>query len=107
LRLERLFDIRGVNALGNQAQLKLGDADLTIVYGPNKTTLVNETMLPAYNRYGLARSEACDHASPYLPENSPTRARKLEFADLEFSAPLQIKSDAIFLRLKRQQKMTR
>ncbi|MCR6662890.1 MAG: hypothetical protein NVV60_07000 [Luteimonas sp.] len=35
LRLERLFDIRGVNALGDQAQLKLGDADLTIVYGPN------------------------------------------------------------------------
>lgn len=35
LRLERLFNIRGVNALGDQAQLKLGDADLTIVYGPN------------------------------------------------------------------------
>lgn len=35
LRLERLFDIRGVNALGDQAELKLGDADLTIVYGPN------------------------------------------------------------------------
>lgn len=35
LRLERLFDIRGVNALGDQAQLELGDADLAIVYGPN------------------------------------------------------------------------
>ncbi len=35
LRLERLFDIRGVNALGDQAQLGLGDADLAIVYGPN------------------------------------------------------------------------
>ncbi|HAY43448.1 MAG TPA: chromosome segregation protein SMC [Micrococcaceae bacterium] len=35
LRLERLFDIRGVNALGDQALLKLGDADLAIVYGPN------------------------------------------------------------------------
>lgn len=35
LRLERLFDIRGVNALGDQAQLKLGGAELTIVYGPN------------------------------------------------------------------------
>src|SRR5690606_19401491 len=35
LRLERLFDIRGVNALGDQAQLELRDADLAIVYGPN------------------------------------------------------------------------
>lgn len=35
LRLERLFDIRGVNALGDQARLELGDADLAIVYGPN------------------------------------------------------------------------
>lgn len=35
LRVERLFDIRGVNALGDQAQLKLGDADLAVVYGPN------------------------------------------------------------------------
>lgn len=35
LRLERLFDIRGVNALGDQAQLDLKEADLAIVYGPN------------------------------------------------------------------------
>lgn len=35
LRLERVFDIRGVNALGDQATLELGDADLAIVYGPN------------------------------------------------------------------------
>ncbi|WP_426702333.1 AAA family ATPase [Rhodanobacter sp. Col0626] len=35
LRLERLFDICGVNALGDQAQLELKDADLAVVYGPN------------------------------------------------------------------------
>lgn len=35
LRLERLFNIRGVNALGDQAKLELRDADLAIVYGPN------------------------------------------------------------------------
>ncbi|MGQ7244005.1 AAA family ATPase [Salinicola sp. V024] len=35
LRLERLFDIRGVNALGDQAHLELGEADLAVVYGPN------------------------------------------------------------------------
>lgn len=35
LRLERLFDICGVNALGDQARLELKDADLAVVYGPN------------------------------------------------------------------------
>lgn len=35
LRLERLFNIRDVNALGDKAQLELRDADLAIVYGPN------------------------------------------------------------------------
>ncbi|MDQ3286901.1 MAG: AAA family ATPase [Pseudomonadota bacterium] len=35
LRIERIFDIRGVNALGDQAKLELVDADLAIVYGPN------------------------------------------------------------------------
>jgi energy-coupling factor transporter ATP-binding protein EcfA2/Mrp family chromosome partitioning ATPase len=35
LRLEKLFDIRGVNALGNAARLELTDAELAIVYGPN------------------------------------------------------------------------
>ncbi|MCD9096668.1 AAA family ATPase [Luteimonas fraxinea] len=35
LRLERVFDIRGVNALGDQAKLELGGTDLAIVYGPN------------------------------------------------------------------------
>lgn len=35
LRLERVFDVRGVNALGDRAKLELADADLAIVYGPN------------------------------------------------------------------------
>jgi len=35
LRLDRIHDIRGVNALGEQATLELADADLTIVFGPN------------------------------------------------------------------------
>ncbi len=35
LRLERLFEILGVNALGDRARLDLRDADLAIVYGPN------------------------------------------------------------------------
>ena len=35
LRLERLFDIRGVNALGAKATLDLADADLAIIYGAN------------------------------------------------------------------------
>ncbi len=35
LRLERVFDIRGVNALGAKATLDLTDADLAIIYGAN------------------------------------------------------------------------
>lgn len=35
LRVDRVFDINGVNALGSRANLQLTEADLAIVYGPN------------------------------------------------------------------------
>lgn len=35
LRIDSISDIRGVNALGGQAQLDLSKADITIVYGAN------------------------------------------------------------------------